>query len=121
MSDTPRNDKLTAQAVGCSDALHLVLVDELSRNLERELAEVRKHLRVANRGAEVNAKVNQLLVNELAEARRQVARAEELLVAAEEWMSADGCDCGTDEIDACSLCRIRAFLAAAQQAKEGGK
>jgi hypothetical protein len=61
------------------------------------------------------------LTIELAEARRQVARADELLVAAEEWMSADGCDCGTDEIDACSLCRIRAFLAAAQQAKEGGK
>ncbi len=72
MSDTPRNDKLTAQAVGCSDALHLVLVDELSRNLERELAEVRKHLRDANRGAEVNAKVNQLLVEDLAEVRRQV-------------------------------------------------
>jgi hypothetical protein len=56
---------------------------------------------------------------ELAEARRQVARADELLVAAEEWMSADGCDCGTDEIDTCILCRIRASLAAAQQAKEG--
>jgi hypothetical protein len=44
MSDTPRNDKLTDQAVGCSDALHLVLVDELSRNLERELAEARRQV-----------------------------------------------------------------------------
>ena len=39
MSD-PRNDKLTDQTGGCSDALHLVLLDELSRNLERELAAV---------------------------------------------------------------------------------
>ncbi len=77
-----------------------------ARTMERELAAVR-HERDALR-------------KELAEARRQVARADELLVAAEEWMSADGCDCGTDEIDACSLCRIRAFLAAAQQATEGG-
>jgi chromosome segregation ATPase len=38
VSDTPRNDKLTNQTAGCSDALHLVLVDELSRKLERELS-----------------------------------------------------------------------------------
>ena len=71
--------------------------------------------------SDTNDEISECLCTELAEARRQVARAEELLVAAEEWMSADGCDCGTDEIAACSLCRIRAFLAAAQQAKEGGK
>ncbi len=126
MSDTPITDGKISK---CLDMLDFEACGEyvaLCRKLERELVavtqylpEVRKYLRDANRGAEVNAKVNQLLVNELAEVRRQVARAEELLVAAEEWMSADGCDCGTDEIDACSLCRIRAFLAAAQQEKDG--
>ena len=37
MSDTPRNDKLTNLCAGCSDALHLILIDELSRKLESEL------------------------------------------------------------------------------------
>jgi hypothetical protein len=126
MSDT--NWKLVAQEAEKVRDLALTAQQEatLARcKAERERDGLREQLADANRGAEVNAKANQLLAVKLAEARqeadtlrRQVVREIELLVAAEEWMSADGCDCGTDEIDACSLCRIRAFLAAAQQAKE---
>jgi hypothetical protein len=118
MSDTPRNDKLTGQAVGCSDALHLVLVDELSRNLERELAEARKHLRDANRGAEVTSKVNQLLVEELAEARRQVA----VLVSMSMFAPCAHCDAKDfcDNQPAATPCEETIAEWSAQQAKEGG-
>lgn len=42
MSDTPRNDELNRQTAGYTNARHLVLVDELSRKLERELAAMTK-------------------------------------------------------------------------------
>ncbi len=97
MNDTPMNDKLTAQAVGCSDALHLVLVDELSRTLECELAAVKQ---------------------ELAEARRQA----EVLVSMA--MSAPCRDCEAEDFcdkqPAATTCEETIASWAAQQAKEGG-
>jgi hypothetical protein len=52
MSDTPRNDSLTSQLAGCSAALHFVLVDELSRKLERELAEARRQVEALVKAAQ---------------------------------------------------------------------
>jgi len=99
MSDTPRNDKLTDQTVGCSDALHLVLVDELSRNLERELAAV---------------------TQELAEVRRQV----DVLVEAVHvnWCPPGVANCMMLDGDGSDISKCRACWSAwaAQQAKEGG-
>ena len=57
MSDTTRNDALTSQLAGCSDALHLVLVDELSRNLETELAAVRQDRDAVLQSIEAQRKV----------------------------------------------------------------
>jgi hypothetical protein len=44
----------------------------------------------------------------------------ELLDDAEQWMTADGCDCGTDEPGTCSLCRVRKGLADFKAGKRPG-
>ena len=41
------------------------------------------------------------------------------LRAAEEWMSEDGCDCGTDEPGTCALCLVRAAIGSLDVAYEG--
>ncbi len=53
-------------------ARYAIKINEATEgDLVAQLAEARKHTSDANRGAEVNAKVNQRLVREIAEARRQ--------------------------------------------------
>lgn len=52
---TPENDRLTARMNGSDDATHLIELDILSCNLERQLAEARDSLR-ATQGAWVRAK-----------------------------------------------------------------
>jgi len=61
------------------------------------------------------------LQKELAEERRKVARATELLVSVDEWMEDDSCDCGDDEIDKCTRCMVRRFLESAEVAYKGKK
>jgi len=78
MSDTPRNNKLTYQAVGCSDALHLLLVDELSRNLERELAAVTQELAKAQQQV-INLQYSNNAHREMAESWRGAAAERDVL------------------------------------------
>ena len=74
MSD-PRNDKLTDQTGGCSAALLLVLLAELSRTLERELAKVTQErdslLSAATMGEKGMLARIDALQSALVEARRQ--------------------------------------------------
>ena len=80
MSDTPRTDEFYWRETGANPVGRSAMEWSMfARTLERELSEARKHISDANRGAEVNAKVNQCLVRELAEARRQVEGMAKLL------------------------------------------
>ena len=58
--------------------------------LKRELRERNQFLRDANRGAELNAKVNRLLVDEAAELRAEKEQLRELLSRAAPWVQTCG-------------------------------
>lgn len=49
-----------------------VVMADFARKLERERDEARKHLRDANRGAQVNARINQSMAGKLNEAAKQL-------------------------------------------------
>jgi len=61
-----------------------------NERLKRELRERNQFLRDANRGAELNAKVNRLLVDEAAELRAEKEQLRELLSRAAPWVQTCG-------------------------------
>lgn len=86
MSETPETDALTMDGmIRCcggvlsdqdytidSNGEGSVVPADFARKLERERDEARKNLAAANKGAETNAKVNQILCKKLSEAEREL-------------------------------------------------
>jgi hypothetical protein len=84
MSDTPQTNKLLSDllaelgTLGRHNCPERMVVH--ARKLERERDEARKHLRDANRGAEINAHINQKFGQQIIDAREQI---KELIYIAE--------------------------------------
>ena len=125
MSDTPRTDGKVCKCLDMLEAEACWEYVSLCRTLELELAHARELLANANRGAEVNAKANQLLAEQLAEARQErylLKRMVDVVVS----VCVENLDCGRCPVDSgiCwdnpAICKQELTAWAAQQAKEGG-
>ena len=101
---TPETDAATFEAVvGCypdgSTATESVVDSNITRKLERERDEARKHLRDANRGAQVNARINQSMAGKLNEARQQLEAMREAVVQLR-----DSLEVGKDSVETWDWC-----------------
>jgi len=76
-----------------------VVMAEFARKLERERDEARKHLRDANRGAQVNARINQSMAGKLNEARQQLEAMREAVVQLR-----DSLEVGKDSVETWDWC-----------------
>jgi hypothetical protein len=73
MSDTPETDDQPIIYALNDNGYQVPCVDlEFARRLQRERDEARKHLRDANRGAEINAHINQKFGQQIIDAREQI-------------------------------------------------
>ena len=70
-----------------------------ARKLERERDEARKHLRDANRGAQINARINQSMAGKLNEARQQLEAMREAVVQLR-----DSLEVGKDSVETWDWC-----------------
>lgn len=88
---------------------------EYAEKLERERDEARKHLRDANRGAQVNARINQSMAGKLNEAAKQLEAMREAIGVAAAALNACsfniGSRCGklADDADE-ALAKLQPFL-----------
>jgi hypothetical protein len=103
MSDTPETDASRGYALsshyGRIEGSYLQMDRsgpfvhaEVARKLERERDEARKHLRDANRGAEINAHINQKFAQQLIDAREKIKNQAERICVLE---GATNHACGT--------------------------
>ena len=103
---TQQNDAMNERPTPETDAKwhagHFVsetMAREYAEKLERERDEARKHLRDANRGAQVNARINQSMAGKLNEARQQLEAMREAVVQLR-----DSLEVGKDSVETWDWC-----------------
>ena len=85
MTPTPRTD--ANESITCKEG-DLCIAPDFARQLETELTATRKYLADANRGAQVNAHINQSLAGQLNVARRDIAELNERLIDRQQTLMA---------------------------------